>query len=168
MIQFQSFTGTVMDITASDCNYYIWLEGKNREPFTFFVTPETYFVDHYQIKIGDIIVGYYNLLAPAVLIYPPRMTALVIHQYQHNISILVDYFDQNLIANYVPISLNIAPNTEIVQENNQKYLLSITNHFLIVKYKFLTKSIPAQTLPIKIIALCALTEKERKKEFYIS
>lgn len=121
----------------------------------FVVTPSTYFVNHVTLKTGDMVIGFYDANAPVPLIYPPRYTALVMGKYSPTQNITVDYFDENLVSSNGMLKLNIGVTTKVLLTNDQYFQGELTNRDLIVVYDFTTRSIPAQTTPLKIIVLCS-------------
>lgn len=89
--KFAGFSGTVMHIedfypsesVKAGCYKLMSLENKNREPVNFVISPETYFVNHEVVKVGDKVTGFYDANAPTILIYPP--------QYPGNRNLIVIY-----------------------------------------------------------------------------
>ena len=97
---------------------------------------------------------FYDADAPAVLIYPPRLQAIVVASNNLNKNVKVDYFDSNLLSQDKALQLNIGENTEMIMENGQSFTGNLGNHYLVVMYTTSTRSIPAQTTPEKVIVLC--------------
>ena len=162
MTSFNYFTGMVIQIEdfwvgsneRTGCYKLMTIEDENGSTVNFVVTPSTYFVNHVTINPGDTIIGYYDANAPVPLIYPPRYTALVISKYSSTHNIMVDYFDENLLNSNGTLKLNIGPATVILLTNDQYFQGDLGNRDLIVIYDFTTRSIPAQTTPLKIIVIC--------------
>ena len=73
------------------------------------------------------------------------------NQYEN---VKVDYFDSDLVSSDGKLKLNIAPTTQVVLENDQSFTKIPKNRDLIVVYGASTKSIPAQTVPYKVIVIC--------------
>jgi len=120
----------------------------------FLVTPETYFVYHVMVSVGDKVTGFYDANAAVPLIFPPQFRAIVMardNQYQN---VKVDYFDRELVSSDGKLKLTISPSTQIVLENDQAFTKIPKNRNLIVVYGASTKSIPAQTIPYKVIVIC--------------
>jgi len=160
--KFAGFSGTVMQIedfypgesVNAGCYKLMSLENKNKEPVNFVISPETYFVDHEVVKVGDKVTGFYDANAPAILIYPPQYPAIVIAKDREYQNVVVDYFNKDLINSDGNLKLNLAPSTEVILTNNQPFTGYPGNRNLIVIYGPTTKSIPAKTTPYKIIVLC--------------
>ena len=162
-INFLSFSGYVTQIedflTSSNnedagCYKNFSVENEAGAMVNFIISPNTYFVDHAIIAIGDWITGYYDGDAPVPLIYPPRYQALVIVKENPYHQVKVDYFNQNLVSSDGQLMLNIAPVTSIRLTNGQDFSNNPANRNLIVSYGPSTKSIPAQTTPYEIIVFC--------------
>lgn len=162
-INFQSFSGYVTQIedfitTQSNedngCHKVFVVENDTGTLVHFIISPDTYFVDHARIVVGDWITGYYDGDAPVPLIYPPRYRALIIVKENPYQQVKVDYFDQNLVSSDGLLMLNISPVTSILLTNGQAFCNNLANRNLIVSYGPTTKSIPAQTTPYEIIVFC--------------
>jgi len=87
------------------------------------------------------------------MIYPPQYKAEVITVDKQEKNVKVDLFDSELISADKSLKLNIFDSTEIVLENGQKFEGDIANRKLVVIYDKSTRSIPAQTTPVKVIVL---------------
>lgn len=162
MSTFGSFIGTVTMIAdfwensqgPSECYKLMTVKNTNGNIVNFVITPTTYFVDHIIISIGDPVIGYYDAEAPAPMIYPPQYRAIVMARLSQNQNVKVDFFNSQLISSDGALRLMISPFTQILQENGQFFTGNPANHNLIVQYGASTKSIPAQTVPYKIIVMC--------------
>lgn len=161
--KFAAFSGVVTRIedfspspsdTSGGCYKLMSLESKDRGPVNFVISPETYFVDHEVLGVGDDVTGFYDANAPAILIYPPQYPAIVMAKDTEYENVIVDYFDNQLIGSDGNLKLNISPSTEVILTNDQPFNRYPGNRNLIVVYGPTTKSIPAQTTPYKIIVLC--------------
>lgn len=160
--KFAAFSGMVTRIedfspspnTSVGCYKLMSLESIDKSPVNFVITPETYFVDHEVIKVGDKITGFYDANAPAILIYPPQYPAIVIAKDKEKQNVTVDFFNTQLISSDGNLKLNIAPSTEVILRNDQPFNSYPGNKNLIVVYGPVTMSIPAQTTPYKVIVLC--------------
>lgn len=162
-MNFLSFTGIVTDIHhwetglqggVRNCTKVFTVENERREIVNFVIPLNTYFVHHVTIKKGDRITGYYDGNAPAILIYPPQLEAIVIAKESDQYFVKVSYFNEALVSNDGQLQLNISQETTIELENAQQYKGNLGNQNLIVLYGPTTRSIPAQTTPYKIIVLC--------------
>ncbi|WP_234121293.1 hypothetical protein [Clostridium hydrogenum] len=160
--KFAPFSGTVIRIedfypdesASAGCYKLMSLENKNKEPVNFVIWPQTYFVDHEVIKVGDKVTGFYDANAPAILIYPPQYPAIVMAKNKKYQNVVVDYFNKDLVSSNGNLKLNIAPNTKVILTNNQPFSKYPGNRNLVVVYGSTTKSIPAQTTPDEVIVLC--------------
>ena len=163
LTNFYSFHGVVTQITdfatypndgREGCYKFFTVENTQGAIVNFVVSPSTYFVDHEMIAVGDVVTGYYDGDAPAILIYPPQYPALVIVKDNPNQSIKVSYFNQDLLSSDGQLKLNLSPNTLVVLTNGQQFSRYPGNRDLIVSYQFTTRSIPPQTTPSRIVVLC--------------
>ncbi|GKV68623.1 hypothetical protein NCCP2716_11210 [Sporosarcina sp. NCCP-2716] len=162
MGNFLSFTGTVTHIedipvgqhTESECYKRFTVEQGADQTVDFTVAPTTYFADHAVIATGDTVTGFYDADAPAILIYPPQYSALVISKETPGQFVMVSQFDEQLTSTDGSLQLNLADDTPIVLPNGQPFNGSLANRDLIVTYGRTTRSIPAQTTPSRIVVLC--------------
>ncbi|MGM8365639.1 hypothetical protein ACLIBG_09165 [Virgibacillus sp. W0181] len=162
MIQFNGFQGTVTaihDLESGDygkgCVKMVSLQNEEGAQVNFILSPDTYVVNQETITLGDIVTGYYDANAPAILIYPPQYPALVMVKERVNLNVKVSYFDNNLLSQDGQLKINIHPNTQIITTNGQIFTGTLTNRNLIVIYGPSTKSIPAQTTPYQVSVLCS-------------
>lgn len=162
MSTFGSFSGIVTAISdffggshvPSECYKLMTVQNTDGRIVNFVIMPTTYFVDHIIISIGDPVIGYFDANAPALMIYPPQYQAVVMAKLSQNQNIKVDYFDSQLLSSDGTLKLIISPFTLIIQENGQLFTANPSNHNLIIEYGASTRSIPAQTVPYKIIVMC--------------
>lgn len=162
-MDYMSFTGVVTEIEQYDSGAYggvsscmtrYTLESEDGQIVKFTSDASTYFANNEQVFKGDTITAYYDANAPAILIYPPQYQALIIIKRGTDYFTTFSYFNAQLISADGMLKLNMSPETEVVTQNNQPYTGPIQNHYLIVLYGASTRSIPAQTNPIKVIVLC--------------
>jgi hypothetical protein len=165
MINFQSFSGYVTTIsdfmitpTNEDAGCYklFSLDNGSGSIVNFVVSPSTYFVDHAMVSVGDWVTGYYDGNAPVPLIYPPQYRAIVIVKQSPYQNVKVAYFNSNLVSSDGQLKLNLSPFTQALLTNGQPFTNNPGNRNLIVIYGPVTKSIPAQTTPYKLIVWCQM------------
>ncbi|MFF0829271.1 hypothetical protein ACFYU8_20240 [Brevibacillus sp. NPDC003359] len=163
MINFYSFQGTVTMISdfitgqngeGEGCYKLISVDNALGALVNFVVSPTTYFVDHVMVAIGDRVTGYYDGNAPVPFIYPPQYRALVMVKNSSFQNVKVDYFNSQMVSSDGQLQLTISPYTQIVLTNGQPFTKTPVNRDLIVIYGPATKSIPAQTIPYRIIVFC--------------
>jgi len=165
MVRFRSFRGVITKIDdfyynapdESGCYKQFTLVGERKEIVNFVVSPTTYFVDHTAVTIGDTVSGYYDGNAPAILIYPPQYPAMIMVKESPYQNVKVDYFNHQLLSSDGDLKLNLSPHTQIMLMNNQPFMGNPANRNLIVVYGPSTRSIPAQTTPLKIIVWCTVS-----------
>lgn len=130
------------------------IEDDNGTTTNFVVYPSIYILNNEILLPGDMVTSYYDDNAPVILIYPPQYRALVMHKTRALPNIKGSYFNSQLISSDNQLKLNISTSTLMFIRNDQLFSNNLTNHNLLVIYEGTTRSIPAQTTPIKIIALC--------------
>ncbi|MBV7272400.1 hypothetical protein I6U48_05660 [Clostridium sp. PL3] len=163
MINFQSFHGKITMIddfwvqpNGEELGCYKLVSVQNRygDLVNFVVSPDTYFVDHVMVGVGDMVTGFYDANAPTPMIFSPQFRAIVMVRDTQYQKVKVDYFNRQLVSSDNKLRLNISPCTKIILKNDQAFTKNPANHNLIVVYGFTTMSIPAQTTPYKIIVMC--------------
>lgn len=163
IVNFLSFSGTVtmiseFSITANDvdggCYQMFEVENSRGDLVNFVVEPDTYFVDHVMVSVGDRVTGFYDGDAPVPMIFPPQYRAIVMAKDSPRQDVKVDFFNRNLLSSDGSLKLNISRDTQILLENGQMFNRNPANRYLIVVYSATTRSIPAQTTPSQIIVLC--------------
>jgi hypothetical protein len=87
------------------------------------------------------------------MIYPPQYNAEVLVVESQEQIVKVDVFDKELISSDNFLKLNLSETTEIVNPDGTAFKGELANRKLAVIYKTATKSIPAQTTPVKIVVL---------------
>lgn len=118
------------------------------------VGAETYVIKDISLRVGMSIAAFYDANVPVPLIFPPRYRAVAIGRQVLNETIVMNFFDNNLVSADNSLKLNIARSTRIIASNGQPFTCNIRNRVLIVFYQTSTRSIPAQTTPSKIIVMC--------------
>lgn len=122
--------------------------------YNFIISPDTYVVDMVNMRAGITVTAFYDAGLPVPLIYPPQYRAVIIGRSHANETMMVSYFDENLLAADESLRLNISRATEVLTSNGQEFLCPAGDNVLIVYYAVTTKSIPPQTTPRKIIVMC--------------
>lgn len=162
-MNFLSFSGVVTMISdfwmgANDdgggCYQLFSVENGSGNIVNFVISPDTYFVDHSMVSVGDQVTGYYDADAPVALIFPPQYSAIVMVKETQNQNVKVSFFNSQLVSSDGSLQLNLSRNTPIILENGQLFSRYPANRNLIVIYGATTRSIPAQTTPSKVIVIC--------------
>lgn len=159
-----SFTGRIVEIlphgvsglNSDGCSMLVTVEAKDNNITNFVVNPTTYVVDYLTLEVGMECTFWYFLNAPAVLIYPPRFNASVVAPVRDDRMVEVAYFDEELINDKKTLKLNLSQEQVIYTTNNQKFMGSPAGRDLVIEYDFTTRSIPAQTTPLKVVVLCGM------------
>ena len=88
------------------------------------------------------------------LVYPPRYNAVVAAQEKNGRMINVGFYNTALVNEDNTLQLNLDGSVDVRTTNNQYLQGSPANHNLVVVYGNSTRSIPAQTTPMKVVVLC--------------
>lgn len=159
-LSFEGFITSIDDfrVTSNDesfgCYKLMSVEDAYGSIVNFVVEPRTYFVNQVMLRVGDMVTGFYDGNAPAVMIFPPQYRAIVMTRNSPYENVKVDYFNSELVSSDNSLKLIIGPYTKIVLENGQAFNRIPINRNLIVIYGATTRSIPAQTTPYKIVVMC--------------
>ena len=160
--RFESVTGTIVDMVptrignrrANGCMIFVTLEDMDENTVNFVVTPTTVIVDFETLSVGMNCTFWYAADAPVPLIYPPQYNAVAAAQNRNGQFVDVGYYNMSLVNESQTLQLNMDASVEIRTTNNQYFQGSPANHNLVVVYSSSTRSIPAQTTPIKVYVLC--------------
>ena len=149
------------DVVTDSGTYYITCGKTNRK----------------AMGVDDIVKVFYNVKAPALMIYPPRINAECIAiGLDGTQSVVIGRFDEDFINTKNELKLNIPDDLgdiEIVYEDGRNFdggVKDLVSRKLIVVYSKTTRSIPAQTTPEKVIIMYEkavapiyiLTEEEKE------
>ena len=66
----------------------------------------------------------------------------------------VGFYNMSLVNESQTLQLNMDASVDVRTTNNQYFQGSPANHNLVVVYSSSTRSIPAQTTPMKVYVLC--------------
>lgn len=164
---FSPFSGTVKEIkdfAGDEGSKIVLLENQEGVLANFIISDHTYILDEDEIRVGSNITGYFKTDAPILMIYPAQYNAEVITADDSEQNVKVDIFDKEYISSDKSLKLNISDDTEIFSREGEKFEGNLANKKLIVTYDISTKSIPAQTVPTKIIVLGEDTSAGRQTQ----
>lgn len=152
---YQKVIGTIQSIRRGNscCELMISLL-TDRETVNFMLTGETMVIDNISLRRGMRIAAFYDTRLPVPAIFPPQYRAELITLLRPNQNVMLNFFDENLVAEDNSLKLNISPRTNISTVNGQRFLCSPANSELLVYYTVTTFSIPPQTPPQRIIVMC--------------
>lgn len=114
------------------------------------------FIDKDALKVGMEISTFYSKNTEMLLSLPGQLTpgVIIVRNSEEFVDIKVDKFNKELISADNMLKLNISEDVEILdltgKEINKE---NLEDKDLIVFYTFTTRSIPAQTTPVKIIVM---------------
>lgn len=147
--------GTVLRIMSERdcCSHMMSLQTANGIA-NFRINSETVVIDSRQLRVGMQIAAFYDSTLPVPLIFPPQYTAQLVTVIGRNEQVMINHFDNNLVSTDGALQLNVARNTTITTLNGQNFNCNLGNRNLLVYYTVMTRSIPPQTTPRKIVVLC--------------
>lgn len=159
--RFGFVTGTIVELVptrvgnrrADGCMLFT-VEDMDGNIVNFMVTPSTYVVDFETLSEGMQCTFWYSMDVPMPLIYPPQYNAVVAAVLKNGQMVNVGYYDTSLVNEDQTLQLNLDKRVAVRTTNNQYFQGSPANHNLVVTYDNSTRSIPAQTTPLKIVVLC--------------
>lgn len=160
--RYGSVTGTIVDLIPTrqgngrtdGCVTFVEMEDMDGNTVHFVLTPVTYVVDFETLSAGMTCTFWYEADAPMPLVYPPRYNAVVAAQEKNGRMVNVGFYNRSLINESNTLQLNLDQTVEVRTTNNQYFQGSPANHNLVVVYGNSTRSIPAQTTPMKVVVLC--------------
>lgn len=136
------------------CMMFINVESMDGSIANFMITPATYVVDFTTLQQGMTATFFYRADLPVPLIYPPQYNAVVVAPQMHGDFVFVGRFNNSLTSDDRSLRLNMKEEVPVLTTNNQTFMGDIANHDLVVIYSNTTRSIPAQTTPMKVVVLC--------------
>lgn len=159
---FASVSGMIVDVMAErtddsrpdSCIMYFTVEDDDGNITNFMVTPNTFVLDFEPLSTGMRATFWYRTDAPAVLIYPPRYTAVAAARERNGRMVNVSFYNEELVNQEMTLQLRFDDSTELRTTNNQYFQGNPAKHNLVVCYTTSTRSIPAQTTPEKVYVLC--------------
>lgn len=163
MNPFLTIQGTIEEIRPfpssssdnSSCDLIIIVYQENGEEVHLVVSQDTYILNAVMLRPGDLITAFYNSNAPVPLIFPPQFRAVAIASRPSYETVVLDYFDSDLMNSGGTLRLSPSAETIVVTANGQWYPENPGNHFLMAVYTMSTRSIPAITVPVQIIVFCS-------------
>lgn len=149
--------GVIREIQRGEscCSQLIRLDTENGE-VQFIVSADTMVIDSVRLRKGMRIVAFYDTSLPVPAIYPPQYRAEIVTAIRREQNVMLNFFDEDLMAEENALLLNIGPMTNIVTQNGQRFTCRPGNMELLVYYTTTTFSIPPMTTPQKIIVMCEM------------
>lgn len=146
--------GTIKSIASAGIDgkqQLVEVQIDNENTAHLYVSEQT-FVDE-KLETGAEVIAFYKANEPMILIYPPRYNAAAIALVKEDRQIMVDRFDSTLKNAAGNLVLNIGEDTKVLTTDGKVYEGSLKDQRLFVEYNFTTRSIPAQTTPIRVVVL---------------
>lgn len=147
--------GVIREIQRGDscCSQILRLDTENGE-VRFTVMADTMVIENVRLRRGMRVAAFYDTSLPVPAIYPPQYRAEIVTVLRGEQNVMLNFFDENLVAEDNSLRLNINPMTNVVTANGQRFFCSPGNAELLVYYTITTFSIPPQTSPQKIVVMC--------------
>ena len=152
---FEPIIGTIINMSRGNdcCSQMMSLRTENGI-VNFMITSETRIIDNRQLRSGLRVAAFYDASLPVPLIFPPQYRAQIVTVLGRDEQVMINEFNRNLVAADNSLQLNIARNTSIETINGQTTSCNLGNQTLLVYYTTITRSIPPQTTPRRVIILC--------------
>ncbi|NLI89683.1 MAG: copper amine oxidase N-terminal domain-containing protein [Epulopiscium sp.] len=168
------FTGTISKVNERDGNISIWVDSDIEEDeygVVFHISDKVSLWDREseelvgadKLEEGMRIDAFYPTNTPMTMSLPPQLTPeiIVIQGEEYVGSSYVGEFNDNLVSTDNYLKLKIAEDTLLVNEEGQAVEVEdIYGKPVLVFYGAATKSIPAQTVPSKVVLLDIEEETE--------
>ncbi|MFO1445604.1 copper amine oxidase N-terminal domain-containing protein [Bacillus sp. Bva_UNVM-123] len=169
------YTGSIKEITKDEKRWTVSIGDENgiiavllldKESLLFHSGTGEQLKDT-DLKIGSTLDAYYDKNKPMLLIYPPQLAPdfIIINDEEVKGNVKVSKFDENNLSLDGQLKLNISKDTILENQLGESIEeAKLSSKELIVFYSATTRSIPAQTSPVKIIAIdkiAAVKEKIR-------
>ncbi|MBZ2175147.1 copper amine oxidase N-terminal domain-containing protein [Schnuerera sp. xch1] len=165
--EYTSFNGTISEVNSEGESLSILVENDNEEPYDkmmFFISHDATLVSDETmnlvskdtLKKGMDVTLYYHKSTPILESYPARLgcDVLVVRESEEPTNVEVYRFDEDLLSTDNILKISPDDKTVIVDtEGNSLDIEDIKNRNAIVFYNIATLSLPAQTVPKKIIVL---------------
>lgn len=139
---------------ADGCMQFVGVEDQNGNLINFLVTPATFVLDYVMLQEGMTVTMFYRMDEPVPLIYPPQYRAVVVAPQMPGQNVDVDYYNHSLVNQNMTLQLNLDSSVAVTTTNNQHFIGNPAGNDLVVVYGSSTRSIPAQTTPMRIVVLC--------------
>lgn len=111
---FVPVTGTIMNIAVeSGCCSRMMTLRTSDGIVNFRVAADTRIIDNRQLRPGLFVAAFYDRSLPVPLIFPPQYTAQLVAVLGRNEQIMLNFFDNNLLAADRSLQLNIARDTPV-------------------------------------------------------
>ena len=150
--------GVIREIQRGDscCSQILRLDTENGE-VRFTVMADTMVIENVRLRREEEWnAAFYDTSLPVPAIYPPQYRAEIVTVLRGEQNVMLNFFDENLVAEDNSLRLNLSPVTNIMTQNGQRFTCSPRNMELLVYYTNTTFSIPPMTTPQKVIVMCEM------------
>ena len=142
--------GVIREIQRGDscCSQILRLDTENGE-VRFTVMADTMVIENVRLRRGMRVAAFYDTSLP-------QYRAEIVTVLRGEQNVMLNFFDENLVAEDNSLRLNLSPVTNIMTQNGQRFTCSPRNMELLVYYTNTTFSIPPMTTPQKVIVMCEM------------
>lgn len=140
--------------TPGDCCTQVVSLNTSNGPVNMIISANTFVIDNVRLRPGMAIAAFYDATRPVPLIFPPQYQTELVTALRGDETVMLNFFNRNLVATDNSLRLNINRSTNISTMNGQRFNCTPGGNFLLVYYSITTRSIPPQTTPRRIIVLC--------------
>ena len=112
--------GVIREIQRGDscCSQILRLDTENGE-VRFTVMADTMVIENVRLRRGMRVAAFYDTSLPVPAIYPPQYRAEIVTVLRGEQNVMLNFFDENLVAEDNSLRLNLSPVTNIMTQNGQ-------------------------------------------------
>ena len=117
--------GVIREIQRGDscCSQILRLDTENGE-VRFTVMADTMVIENVRLRRGMRVAAFYDTSLPVPAIYPPQYRAEIVTVLRGEQNVMLNFFDENLVAEDNSLRLNLSPVTNIMTQNGQRFTCS--------------------------------------------
>lgn len=152
---FFTILGAIAEVqTFDDCSLIMSVKDVDGGIVHLVVDGSVYVVDMEELSPGDSVLAYCDSSSPVPLVYPPRYRPSLMVRPERSVNYDFDSYGRDLVNSQGTLKLQIGSDTEVILPNGQPFHGPLNGKTLLVEYKYSTRSVPALTMPKKVIAFC--------------
>ncbi len=148
------------DLKTLGCSMTLTLQSETHGIVNITLPSSAYVLNGERLRTGDRITCFYDSSAPVPLIYPPQYQAVAAAHTPEGTTAVLDSFNEQLLDSGENLKLNLSRETNVSLPNGQPFAGYLAGKILMVLYRSVTLSIPAQTTPEQIIVFCQSPQNE--------
>ena len=150
---YDTVRGTVLGIKETENGKILSLGNDGSVHTHLSVTNDTYVVADKELKVGDVVTGYFEGGMMHIMIYPARYTAEVLVVESKDSSAYVGVLDNELLTEDGSMYIQVGEKTEVKTVDNKVYTEDLAYKRVVAVYGVVRESYPAQATADKIIVL---------------